>query len=91
MNTEPWRDDIRAIGKPYLLFLGDITDPSDAKTAQGIHQWRREWCTAQLRMPGCVVDLGLPDMNPQQAAAAGVRSLVIGLSPIHISDPTRPY
>lgn len=81
MNTEPWRDDIRAIGKPYLLFLGDITDPSDAKTAQGIHEWRREWCAAQLRLPGCVVDLGLPDMDPQQAVAAGVRSLVIGIAP----------
>jgi uncharacterized NAD-dependent epimerase/dehydratase family protein len=81
MGSESWRDDIRAIEKPYLLFLGDVRDPADAKTAQGIHQWRREWCGAQLRLPGCAVDLGLPDMSPRQAADAGVRSLVIGIAP----------
>jgi uncharacterized NAD-dependent epimerase/dehydratase family protein len=75
------RDDVRAIAKPYLLFLGDVRDPSDAKTAYGIQQWRPEWCAAQLRLPGCVVDLGLPDMTPTVAASNGVRSLVVGIAP----------
>jgi hypothetical protein len=44
MSTSAFREEIRTIAKPYLLFLGDIHDPRDTKTAQGIHQWRREWC-----------------------------------------------
>lgn len=75
------REDVSAIAKPYLLFLGDVADPLDAKTALGIRQWRPEWCGAQLRLPGCAVDLGLPEMNPAQAAAAGCKSLVIGIAP----------
>ena len=75
------RGDVRAIAKPYLLFLGDVRDPSDAKTAFGIHQWRPDWCAAQLRLQGCVVDLGLPEMTPETAAGHGVRSLVVGIAP----------
>jgi hypothetical protein len=62
------RHDVQAIAKPYLLFLGDITDPTDAKTALGILQWRPEWCAAQRRLAGCVVDLGLPEMTAAEAA-----------------------
>src|SRR5687768_16176846 len=79
--SEIERDDVRAIAKPYLLFLGDVRDPSDAKTAFGIHHWRPEWCAAQLRWPGCVVDLGLPEMTVETAARNGVRSLVVGIAP----------
>ena len=75
------REDVRAIAKPYLLFLGDVADPTDAKTALGILQWRPEWCAAQRRLPGCVVDLGLPDMTAAEAARNGVRSLVVGIAP----------
>jgi uncharacterized NAD-dependent epimerase/dehydratase family protein len=75
------RDDIAAIAKPYLLFLGDVADPLDAKTALGIREWRPEWCGAQLRLPGCAVDLGLPDLRPAPAAEAGIRSLVVGIAP----------
>ena len=38
---------------PYLMFLGDVPDALAAKTAQGVVDWRRDWCLAQLRLPGC--------------------------------------
>jgi uncharacterized NAD-dependent epimerase/dehydratase family protein len=67
------------IRQPYLLFLGDVQDRLAAKTAQGIVDWRRDWCLGQLRMAGCVADAGLPDMTVTEAAAAGARTLVIGV------------
>lgn len=65
---------------PYLLFLGDAHDQLAAKTAAGIAHWRPDWCLGQLRLPGCVADLGLPDMSVAEAAAAGARTLVIGVA-----------
>jgi len=55
------------IQSPYLLFLGDAPDIATAKTAAGIRQWRGELCAGQLRLPGCRVDLGLPDLTPREA------------------------
>lgn len=69
------------IARPYALFLGDVDNPLDAKTALGLLEWRRDWCAAQIRLPGCVVDAGLPDLTAQQAAALGARTLVIGIAP----------
>jgi uncharacterized NAD-dependent epimerase/dehydratase family protein len=69
------------IPTPYLLFLGDVASKADTKTAAGLLEWRAAWCSAQCRLPGCVVDLGLPDMTPAQAARAGLRTLVIGVAP----------
>ena len=51
------------IAKPYLLFLGDVQDQLAAKTAQGIVDWRPEWCVGQLRLPGCKAGTGLPDIT----------------------------
>ena len=68
------------IKSPYLLFLGDAPDIATAKTAAGIHQWRPELCAGQLRLPGCRVDLGLPDLTPAQAMERGIRSLIIGIA-----------
>jgi uncharacterized NAD-dependent epimerase/dehydratase family protein len=68
------------IKAPYLLFLGDEPDASHAKTAIGISYWRPDSCIAQLRLPGSGVDLGLPDMTPAEAAAAGARSLIWGVA-----------
>jgi uncharacterized NAD-dependent epimerase/dehydratase family protein len=65
---------------PYLLFLGDAPDIATAKTAAGIRQWRPELCAGQLRLPGCRVDLGLPDLAPGEAVGRGIRSLVIGIA-----------
>lgn len=69
-----------AIPHPYLLFIGDAADDLAAKTAQGIAHWRPEWCMAQLRLPGCKADLGLPEMTPAEAAAKGCRSMIIGVA-----------
>lgn len=66
--------------KPYLIFLADVTSPSDAKTGFGL----RDWCGADVigecRLPEGMVSLGLPALRPQEAAAAGAGSLVIGVA-----------
>ncbi len=65
---------------PYLLFLGSAADPLAAKTASGVLAWRPEWCLGQLRLEGCRADLGLPDLSVSAAAAAGARTLLIGVA-----------
>ncbi|WP_193370386.1 N-acetyltransferase DgcN [Pelagibius marinus] len=69
-----------AIQHPYLLFLGDAPDQLAAKTAQGIAHWRPDWCLGQLRLEGCQADLGLTDMSLEEGAAAGAKTLVIGVA-----------
>jgi uncharacterized NAD-dependent epimerase/dehydratase family protein len=68
------------IQSPYLLFLGDAPDQATAKTAAGIRQWRPELCAGQLRLSGCRVDLGLPDLTPTEAAANGIRTMILGIA-----------
>jgi D-glutamate N-acetyltransferase len=63
---------------PYLLFIGDAPDQLAAKTADGVAFWRREVCLGQLRLPGCKADLALPDMTIEEAANAGVKTVVVG-------------
>ena len=69
------------VAAPYLIFLGAVRNPLDAKTGRGLADWCPERCAAQLRLTGCTVDLGLPDMAPAEAAAAGARTLVVGVAP----------
>jgi uncharacterized NAD-dependent epimerase/dehydratase family protein len=66
------------IATPYLMFLGDVPDALAAKTAQGVVDWRRDWCIGQLRLPGCRADTGLPDMSIAEGRGAGARTLVVG-------------
>jgi uncharacterized NAD-dependent epimerase/dehydratase family protein len=68
------------IQTPYLLFLGDAPDMLAAKVALGVRQWRPENCVGQFRMQGCKADCGLPDMTIEQAAAAGARTLMVGVA-----------
>ncbi len=68
------------IKTPMLLFLGDVPDAMHAKTASGIAYWRPESVKAQMRFPDCPADLGLPDMTFEEAVAAGVKTLVIGVA-----------
>jgi uncharacterized NAD-dependent epimerase/dehydratase family protein len=63
---------------PYLLFIGDAPDQLAAKTAAGIAFWRPEISIGQLRLPGCKADLGIPDMGIEEAAAAGVKTVIVG-------------
>ena len=69
-----------AIAHPYLLFLGEAPDQLAGKTAQGIVHWRPEWCLGQLRLPGCQADLRIPDMTLDQASAAGVKTVIVGVA-----------
>ncbi len=68
------------IDPPYLMFLGDVPDQLAAKTAQGIVDWRRDWCLGQVRLPGCGADLGIPDLGIRDAAGRGARTLVVGVA-----------
>jgi uncharacterized NAD-dependent epimerase/dehydratase family protein len=68
------------ISTPYLIFLGAVENSRDAKTGQGLVDWRPELCIGQLRYSGCRADLGLPDMTAAEAYGKGARSLVIGVA-----------
>ncbi|MBE7638516.1 DUF1611 domain-containing protein [Sneathiella sp. P13V-1] len=64
---------------PYLMFLGDVPDQLGAKTAQGIKDWRPDWCAGQMRLEGCQADLGLEDISLEEAVNRGVKTMVIGI------------
>jgi len=63
---------------PFVVFFGDIDDDSWGKTGLGLVQWRPESCAGQLRLPGCSIDAGVPDLSVAAAKSAGVRTLIIG-------------
>ncbi len=63
---------------PFVVFLGDIDSDIYAKTGLGLVQWRSEDCVGQMRLPGCTVDAGVPDVDVARARAAGAKSLIIG-------------
>lgn len=73
--------DIPIIEKPYLLLIGDMDNAKNAKTALGLRDWVPEACIGQLRFNRNAVDLGLREMSPRQAAAAGARTMIIGITP----------
>jgi len=60
------------------MFIGDAPDQLAAKTADGIVFWRPEVCLGQLRLPGCKADLRIPDMTIEEAAAKGVKTVIVG-------------
>ncbi len=68
--------------KPYLLFLGDVDLKSDAKTAFGLRDWCRGDVLGEWALPASTVTLGLPRLHPEQAAAQGAGSLVIGVAAV---------
>src|SRR5688572_11346614 len=72
---------IHNLKKPYLLLIGDMQSPGNAKTAFGLRDWTPQDCIGQLRFDDKAVDLGLPEMSPAQAAAAGAKTMVIGIAP----------
>jgi len=78
--------------QPYLLFLGDAPDALSAKVAQGVKDWRPDASVGQLRLPGCNADMGLTEMTVAEAAAAGAKTLVIGVANPggRISEPWIP-
>lgn len=72
---------------PYLVFLGNETNESYAKTGMGMVQWRPELCMGQICLPGGTVNLGLPAHTVQSAVAAGAKSLIIGTAAVGGSIP----
>lgn len=68
--------------KPYLLFLGDVTLKSDAKTGFGLRDWCRGDVIGQCALPSATVSLDLPDLSPAEAAARGAGSLLIGVAAV---------
>lgn len=65
---------------PYLLFLGNTTEPAYAKTAFGVHHWVPERCIGDFALAGATVTTGLPRMNPFEAHAQGARALLVGVA-----------
>jgi len=70
------------LAPPYLILIGDVSDPTYAKTGFGIVHWRPDLVAGQLRFAGCEIDMGVPDITIPEAVKAGVKSLVIGVAPI---------
>ena len=69
-----------ALPQPYLLFLGDTTEPGYAKTAFGLRDWARDRCVGEYVLPGATVTTGLPQLTAAQAQQDGARALVIGVA-----------
>ncbi len=63
---------------PYLVFLANAHDRLAAKTGYALVDWCPERVLGQCRMDGCVADLGVRELSPEQAAAEGARTFVIG-------------
>lgn len=68
--------------KPYLLFLGDVTLKSDAKTAFGLRDWCRQDVLGEWSLPQASVTLDLPRLSPQEAAKQGAGSILIGVAAV---------
>jgi len=67
---------------PYLIFNGDIDDESYSKTGRGIVDWCPDRVAGQMRLPGGTIDIGVPELSLAQAVEKGVRSFIIGITPI---------
>lgn len=70
-----------ALPRPYLVFVGDNDDPVAGKTALGVARWASRHCVGQWRTSSGAIDVGLTDLTPAAAVAAGARSLLIGVAP----------
>src|SRR5215831_19098351 len=79
-SISPLRDSpIATLPQPYLLFLGDTTEPGYAKTAFGLRDWAGDRVVGEWGC-GATVSTGLPFLTPKQARARGARGLVIGVA-----------
>jgi uncharacterized NAD-dependent epimerase/dehydratase family protein len=65
---------------PYLLFLGDITEPQYAKTAYGLRDWAAEKCVGEWACAAATITTGLPRLAPAEARNRGARAMVIGVA-----------
>jgi uncharacterized NAD-dependent epimerase/dehydratase family protein len=65
---------------PYLLFLGDTTEKSYAKTAFGLADWAPDRCVGEWSCGGATVTTDLPYLTPKEARVRGAKALVIGVA-----------
>ncbi len=72
--------------RPYLLFLGDVTEAGYAKTAFGLRDWAREQCVGELSFANAI-SVGLPQLTPAEARACGARAMVIGVANVGGPNP----
>ena len=82
MNPVSPAPTVLELPQPYLLFLGDVTDPGFAKTAFGLRDWAAERCVGEMSSSPDAVSTGLRQLAPSEARARGARSLVIGVANI---------
>lgn len=74
------RGPLAVLPYPYLLFLGDTTEPAYAKTAFGLRDWVPERCVGEWACDDATVTTGLPRLTPKEARVRGARGLVIGVA-----------
>ena len=65
---------------PFLLYLGHSTNAVDIKTSRGLATFRRDDCVGEFRHDDCPLSVGLPRLDMAQGAAAGARTLVLGIA-----------
>lgn len=68
-----------ALPRPYLLFLGDVTEAAYAKTAIGLRDWAGPACVGEFAC-GAGVSTGLPFLSPAEARSMGAQAMVIGVA-----------
>lgn len=68
------------IPAPYLLYLGHSTDPIGIKTSRGLAHFRPQDCVGEFRYDDCPLTLGLKRLGIAEGAAAGARTLVLGIA-----------
>ena len=72
--------EVMELPHPYLLFLGDTTEPGYAKTAFGLRDWAADRCVGEWSCGGATVTTGLVRLSPKEARARGAKALVIGVA-----------
>jgi uncharacterized NAD-dependent epimerase/dehydratase family protein len=78
--AEPAKPEVTELPSPYLLFLGDTTEKSYAKTAFGLRDWAPDRCVGEWSCGAATVSVDLPRLTPQEARARGAKALVIGVA-----------
>jgi uncharacterized NAD-dependent epimerase/dehydratase family protein len=68
------------IPAPYLVYLGHNKDPLSVKTSRGVAEFRREDCIGEFRHDDCPLTLDLPRRTMAEAAAAGARTMILGIA-----------
>lgn len=68
------------IKAPYLLYLGHSSDFIGIKTSRGLAAFRPADCVGEFRHDDCPLTLDLPRMTMEQGAAAGAKTLVLGIA-----------